>query len=118
MRIGDFVYFCPRISEENADIISYGTPQKIAIRFNDLTIQPASGYMDTLQYGENVTKIWNGMANMRKYANKFHEGDLFYVDGAKPDFSETYVNGDGANAIITSVRSQNLMIRLTLEKRK
>ena len=118
MRLGDYVYFCPRTSDENADIITYGAPQKMIMRFNDLTIQPASGYMDTLQYGEKITKIWNGMANMRKYANKFHEGDLFYVDGAKPATDDSYINGDGANAIVTSVRPQNLMIRLSLEKRK
>lgn len=117
MRIGSIIYHCPRTSDESSEVTTYGPPVRYVTRFNYITVQPASGDTDTLQYGERVTRYWNGMANYLAFKDKFKEGDLFYLDGRIPETdSDTYVNGDGANALLTSVRMQNRMIKLSFEK--
>lgn len=118
MRNHLYVWHCKRTSGDNAEFPTYVKPQKYELRFNHLTIQPASGYTSVLEFGEKVSRVWNGMASMKEFAGLFKEGDLMYIDGAEPD--EQYENelgyGASANAKITSVREQNVMIKLIITK--
>lgn len=114
MRISDPIWHCSRNSPDGADIITYSNPKKYITKLGYLTVQPASGYTDTVQFGENVSKVWNIIANRKIFKGIFKEGDLLYVDGLKP--GSNTMNGKGANALITSVREQNFFIRITIEK--
>lgn len=115
MKIGDTIYHCPILKEEDGVTI-YKKPKPYITRLNYLTIQPASGYTKTLIYGKDIDKQWVGIAQMRYFENVFHENDLLYIDGAKPSNNEDYY-GENANAVITSVKLQNMAISLSITKR-
>lgn len=119
MRNGKTIWHCQRTSSPDVDIITYAEPQAYILMPRFLTLQPASGYTDALAYGIKVDKTWIMIANERVFSGIFNEGDVLYVDGNEPNISSSeYVNGDGANAIITSVREQNMAIRIVLEKQE
>ena len=71
--------------------------------------------METLEFGENVSKTWVIIANYSRFYGVFNEGDLLFLDGVIP--SETGSYEQEANAIITSVRYQNKVIRIVAEKK-
>lgn len=121
MKIGSPVWHCPRTSAAGADIITYGNPVKYTTRFNYITVQPArvalnnmAGFYTTEEFGEHTAMGWNMMANIDAFQGKIACGDLMYIDGKSPDANAT--NGQGANALVTSVREQNKMIYYTLQK--
>ncbi len=116
MRLGQPIYHCKRTSDEEDDLITYSSPIKYTTRFGFINVQPASGYTDTVQYGESITKIWNGSANLDIFNGQITEGDVFYLDGDTPD--QNLPNGENATALCTSVRPQNRIIRFTLERIK
>lgn len=119
MRNGKTIWHCRRTSPPEVDIITYDSPVPYVLRPRFLTLQPASGYTDALAYGIKVDKTWIMIANESFFSGVFNEGDVLYVDGNSPSMcSSGYVNGAGANAIITSVREQNLAIRIVLEKQE
>ena len=112
------LYLCKRTNESNAEIGVYGTPVPYWINY-----QPIQGFTNVMQYGERVTKMYRAILNFDQYAGLFKEGDLVYLcgkkneDGADPVITSTYINGQGANAKVESVRNQNLAIEVTFEKR-
>lgn len=112
------LYLCKRTNELNAEIGVYGTPVPYWINY-----QPIQGFTNVMQYGERVTKMYRAILNFDQYAGVFKEGDLVYLcgkkneDGADPVITSTYINGQGANAKVESVRNQNLAIEVTFEKR-
>lgn len=116
MRIGESVYLCKRIP--NSKPIAYEKPIEIVTCFNYLTIQNASGYTNATIYGQDINKMWTGIANKLAFENEFHEGDLMYVDGAYPDEKNEKYYGEYANATIDSVQSVNISLKLVLKKRK
>jgi len=112
------LYLCKRTNESNAEIGVYDTPVPYWINY-----QPIQGFTNVMQYGERVTKMYRAILNFDQYAGVFKEGDLVYLcgkkneDGADPVITSTYINGQGANAKVESVRNQNLAIEVTFEKR-
>ena len=79
-------------------------------------IQPVKGYFDILEYGEKVDKMYKAIIPFKKYNGVFHEGDIAYLEGLKPDFEKPNTYGIGGNYIITSVRPQNTVIAIYFEK--
>jgi len=112
------LYLCKRTNESNAEIGVYGVPVPYWINY-----QPIQGFTNVMQYGERVTKMYRAILNFDQYVGVFKEGDLVYLcgkkneDGADPVITSTYINGQGANAKVESVRNQNLAIEVTFEKR-
>ena len=112
------LYLCKRTNELNAEVGVYDSPVSYWVNY-----QPIQGFTNVMQYGERVTKIYRAILRFEQYAGIFKEGDLVYLcgekneDGADPVITETYVNGQGANAKVESVRNQNLAIEVTFEKR-
>lgn len=108
------VYLCSLIKD--SDPTSYMLPRKFTQRFNYFTIVQASGFLATQVYGQNIDKMFNGIANYNIFKGVFKEGDLLYINGAKPSDEEEYV-GQNANAFIKSVNEINHSIQLVIEKR-
>lgn len=117
MKLGSYIYHCKRTV--NDDIVTYSAPVKYPLRFNYLTVQPArvalnnmSGFYTTEEYGEHEAMGWNIMANAKIFLGKFGVGDLLFLEGVIPSENTE----KGANAIITSVRHQNISIFITVKK--
>lgn len=112
------IYLCKRLNTINAVVGEYGAPTPYWINY-----QPVQGYTNVMQYGERVTGIYRAILNFDIFLSVFKEGDLVYLcgkrneDGADPVITETYTNGQNANAKVISVRNQNKAIEVTFEKR-
>lgn len=113
MRLGDKIYHQKRIITDG--VVSYSEPIEYVTRFNFINVQPSrvalnnmAGYLTTEDFGEHQTRGWNIIANRKIFKGVFSEGDLLYLDGKEP--SEGY-----PNAIITSVRIQNIGIFMTVK---
>lgn len=120
MRNGEKIWYCRRTSGDT-DIVTYADPVEVVVRFGYMTVQPTrvalnnmAGYYTTEEYGEHTNQGWNIIANYNIFCDVLSVGDVLYLDGIKPDSNA--VNGTGANAIITSVREQNLAIFYTVKK--
>lgn len=122
MRVGDTVYHSVRINESNAEVVEYGKPQPIRTAFNYLTIMPAAsrGFMEVMKYGENVDSTWTAIANDKAFHGQIKVGDLFWLDGEKPDseLETKYGNGATATAVVKSVSYVNYTIAITLTRNK
>lgn len=112
MRLGEKIYHKKRIIADG--VVSYEAPTEYVTRFNYINVQPSrvalnnmAGYLTTEDFGEHQTRGWNIIANEKIFRNVFAEGDLLYLDGRTPD--------DLPNAIITSVRIQNIGIFMTVK---
>ncbi|NCC99907.1 MAG: hypothetical protein EOL95_09460 [Bacteroidia bacterium] len=122
MKNGLKVYFCKRTSQDNAKIETFAKPIEFTLRFGYLTIQTSSGYNEVVEFGDNVSKTWTCYGQpYDEWFARLNEGDRFYVDGKIPDgFSSATEPEDGwgydANAIVYSVRPQNIAIKFILEK--
>lgn len=114
MRLGSTIYHCRQLIDTDG-FISYTAPKAYITKFFYLTVMPASGNMETEEYGEQISHKWTILANANIFESVFKEGDVLYLEGQKPEENGDY--GSGANALITSVRSQNKMIRIIAEKR-
>lgn len=117
MKVGQSIWHCKRIGEDENGIITYAEPKEYILRFNYLTVNPASGYLATIQYGEQINKVWTMKANKRLFENIFSEGDVLYIEGTKPNpDDENYVYGYGANALVTSVLPYLISYTIDLER--
>jgi hypothetical protein len=120
VRVGEPIWYSRRVFEPNAEIATYEKPVKLTTRFNYITVMPAAsrGYAEVLAHGENVQNEWTVIANGRAFGGVFKEGDLFWVDGAKPltEFEEEFGYGTTANAVVKSVSPVNLSIAITLQR--
>lgn len=110
MKIGETLYHCRRTIDTNK-FVEYSNAVGYRTRLGYITCRPTGGYVDTLELGEKVSHSWKIIANYDKFKNKFNEGDLLFLDGKVPNSA----NGNGANAIITSVRYQNKVIMIIAE---
>ena len=93
------------------EINSYYKPKEFY--FN---IQPVKGYFDILEYGEKVDKMYKAIIPFEKYNGVFHEGDIAYLEGKKPENETSNTYGIGGNYFISSVRPQNTVIAIYFEK--
>ena len=117
MKVGQSIWLCKRLYENGEGIIVYDEPKEYKLAFNYLTINSASGYLATLQYGEQLSKIWNMKAKKPFFDGVFDEGDLLYIEGNIPAIAnENYLNGDGANAKVTAVLNHLVSYSITLER--
>ena len=114
MRNGQSVWYAKRKVVENAVMAEYEKPVKITLRNNYFTCQPATsgGALAVFAYGENIYKTWTCTANARFFGGKISEGDLFWVDGAKPvDENDDYT----ANAVVKSANTTAFVMSIVLE---
>lgn len=117
MRVGQSIWLCKRLYENDEGVIVYDEPKEYKLAFNFLTINSASGYIATLQYGEQLSKVWNMKAKKPFFDGIFNEGDVLYVEGNEPKIDDKdYVNGDGANALVTAVLNHLISYSITLER--
>lgn len=117
MRVGQSIWHCKRLYENDEGIIVYSEPIEYKLNFNYLTINAASGYLATIQYGEKLNKMWSMKAAKTFFDGVFNEGDLLYIEGNKPNVEDkNYINGDGANAIVTAVLPYLISYSITLER--
>lgn len=72
-----------------------------------------SGYVDIVAYGKDIDKRWRLVVPYFGNEAEFNEGDLLYLDGIVPDASKE--NGEGANAVVTSVNRGHKAIVIELE---
>lgn len=122
MKNGEIIWYCLRTSADNAETDTYAEPIKEVVRMPSvfspigITVQPKNGFTDRMAYGETTSKdqriiltpyeFWHG---------KFREGDLFYLDGQRPEKDEEYY-GQNANYFVDSVANQNKAIELSVKK--
>ena len=109
---------CYIATVKKIDYDEYGNEIKICnepkeYKFN---IQPASGYLDVATYGEKVSKVYKTIIPYNTYNGKFHEGDIAYLEGAKPENENSNTYGINGNYIIDTVRPQNLVIAIYFKK--
>ena len=122
MREGEEIWYCSRIQQENAEVEEYEAPVKEYVRFPrpfspiSLTVQPKNGITDRFNYGETTIKDQRIILTPYQYwHNKFHVGDLFYLDGQKPNEDEEYY-GQDANYYVENVANQQEAIELSVKK--
>ena len=114
MKVGETFYHSVR-NIDDKDLVTYSVAKPYRTQLGYITCQPASGYTETLEFGEKISKTWTIVANYNLFNKVFNEGDLLFVDGAKRTNIELYEKE--ANAVITSVRYQNKIIRIIAEKK-
>ena len=113
MKFGDSIFYCQK---KKGKVAKFEAPVEIVLKRDYFSLMTSKGLMDTLVYGKDVDNTYIALVPIRIWGrNTFKEGDKFYVDYAKPNEDETE-NGEKANATITSVKYQNLFIRLTIRK--
>lgn len=122
MKLGGVIWHSSRINEENAEVAEFAKPQAIRTRANYFSVMPATsrGFLEVMQYGEDLDSTWTAIANDRVFHGKIKEGDLFWLDGEKPipELEAEYGNGSTANAVVKSVAYVNLSIAITLTRNK
>jgi hypothetical protein len=122
MRIGQSIWYSSRINKSNSEFSEYDDPIEIKTRCNYFTVMPATsrGFMEVMQYGEDLDSTWTAIANARYFDGKIKEGDLFWLDGEKPipELEEEWGVGATANAVVKSVAYVNHTISITLTRNK
>lgn len=126
MRNGDKVWYCKKISDDDAEVVQFAPPVEYILKPTFLTIQPSNGYSEVVEFGKDIGKTWTGMGQPYRYwFDLLREDDRFYVDGAEPTIEydeegEMIEPDDGwgadANARVYSVRPQNEAVRFILKK--
>ena len=122
MKSGATVYHARRVYDENAEIAMFEQSKPYITRNNYLSIMPATsrGFMEVMKYGEDLDNTWVAIANFMAFDGVFKEGDVMWVDGAKPieEIEMKYGNGSSANAIIRLVSNVGKTISITLTRNK
>lgn len=122
MRNGEKIWYCSRISDENAEVEIFAEAVELTLQFPrvfspmGITVQPKNGFTDRMSYGETTSSdqrimltpytLWDG---------KFKVGDVFYLDGQKPNETEEYY-GQDANYQVDFVARQNEAIEVSVKK--
>lgn len=105
-------YHCKKIPNAESGVVLFEPPIEKYENY-----QPLSGYIDTLTYGEQINYKWRLQVAVRGNEKEYHEGDFMYLDEATPNInSETYENGQGANARVTAVKIGYKAIIVELER--
>lgn len=122
MKLGGVIWHSSRINEDNAEVSEFAAPQEIRTRANYFSVMPATsrGFLEVMQYGEDLDSTWTATANDRIFHGKVKEGDLFWLDGETPnaDLEAEYGNGATATAVVKSVAYVNTTIAITLTRNK
>ena len=122
MKMGEKIWWCKRTSPDNAEVDTYDKPEEFTLKLPNyispisITVQPKNGFTDRLAYGETTSKDQRIILTPYDYwYGKFKEGDLFYLDGEKPNEDEEYY-GQNANYEVEFVGNQNEAIELSVKK--
>lgn len=122
MRNGEKIWYCSRISDENAEVEIFGKPEEFTLQFPrvfspiSITVQPKNGFTDRMAYGETTNSDQRiVLTPYTHWHGKFKEGDVFYLDGRKPNESEEYY-GQDANYQVDFVANQNEAIEVSVKK--
>ena len=122
MKLGGVIWHSSRINEENAEVAEFAKPEAIRTRANYFSVMPATsrGFLEVMQYGEDLDSTWTAIANDRLFHGKIKEGDLFWLDGEKPipELEAEYGNGATATAVVKNVAYVNATISITLTRNK
>lgn len=112
MKFGDSIYYCKK---KKGRVEKYEAPKEIVLKRNYFSLMTTKGLMETLIYGQDIDNTYIALAPIKYWGrDTFKEGDKFYLDYAEPTDNEE--NGENANAVIKSVRFQNLFVRLVIRK--
>jgi hypothetical protein len=103
-------YIRDEMDDDGNLIPIYDKPEDLGL----LNVQPLSGTTDSETYGARVRKMQKILFDYDNYLYHFKENDVFYVDGASPEGENA--NGDNANYKVDSVRNQNKLIAVYIEK--
>ena len=114
MRNGQSIWYARRKTVENAVMPEYEKPVEIVLRNNYFTCKPATsgGALAVFAYGENIYKTWTCSANARVFGGKIAEGDLFWVDGRKPESDK---DDYSANAVVKTESVSAFVMSIVLE---
>lgn len=116
MRFNESVFYCVKKPTPEG-IEEYDEPNEIVLRPGYFSVQPANGYTALQTFGKEITSYQTAICQPYElWKDKFHEGDVFYIDDVKPTDKEE-CNGELANYVIDKVFKQNLALRLTLKRR-
>ena len=116
MKIDEVIWYCKKLNKPDIDGNDYSKPIEIITALHNFTVMGKSGYSDIIEFGENINSYLTAIAQpYEKWVNEFHNGDLFYCNGAYPDEDEDYY-GQNANYVVDNVDYGNLRIKLTLKK--
>ena len=116
MRIGDKVWYCLKLETPDSNGEEYSEAIGVVTRPMHFTVMSKNGYTDIMELGERVKDYLTVIAQpYNAWKNVFHEGDLFYCNGAKPNESENW-HGEQANYVVDNVDYGNISIKLTLKK--
>jgi hypothetical protein len=122
MKLGGVIWHSSRINEENAEVAEFAKPEAIRTRANYFSVMPATsrGFLEVMQYGEDLDSTWTAIANDRVFHGNVKEGDLFWLDGETPnaDLEVEYGNGATATAVVKNVAYVNHTISITLTRNK
>lgn len=100
--------------EEDNEITQYDTPKKYVFNIQPLVNSSITG-SEIQAFGEHAQRMKVAVITEReKYAGKFKEFDLAYLDGVSPE-NENY-NGENANYRVHLVSEQNMVIRIFFTK--
>lgn len=98
--------------DDNGNEVNYYSRPK----FYEFNIQPANGSTDIALYGEKISKMYKTNISLYEYNKKFKEGDVAYLEGARPEKEVEGTYGSKANYKIVSVRPQNTVILIYFER--
>lgn len=99
-------------------VIEYESPKEIVLRPFFISVMPvdsSKGSYSTQEYGTQITYDWVSVAYKSKFRGMFSEGDLLYLDGAKP--LNNNGNYEDANAIIANVLDNNYTYKILIKSR-
>ena len=122
MRNGEKIWYCSRISDENAEVEEFDKPEEFVLQMPrvfspiSITVQPKNGFTDRMAYGETTSSDQRIVLTPYAYWHgKFKEGDVFYLDGRMPNANEEYY-GQDANYQVDFVANQNEAIEVSVKK--
>ena len=122
MRNGEKIWWCKRVYKENEELPTYEKPKEFILSSPTpfypmaITCQPKNGSTNYFEYGETTRSDQQIICSPYEcWVDKFNEGDIFYVDGAKPTNDEECY-GQNANYYVDFVAKQNRAIVLSLKQ--
>lgn len=116
MKIGESVWFCKKLEQEDENGEQFKKPEEIKTRLKYFTVMGKKGTSDIENLGDTSSSSLTCIAQPYDlWKDVFHDNDLFYCNGAKPSENEDYY-GQLANYRVDDVDYGNMRIKLTLTK--
>lgn len=117
MRTGESIYYCKRILSDNSIVDTFNKPEKITLRLHHFSLQPTSGYLDMMKYGENISSYQRIIAQpYGLWKGYFKRGDRLYVDVKPTEEDMESETADHADYEVDNVMEQQMVIRVIIKK--